>query len=200
VLTTRDDQTGLMNLGAFTFVVDHVVRRASRSGECATLLSIAVDLPEAAGAGRDERDPVPVYRVARILRTELRGEDVVARIAPLEFGVALPDTNADGGEIVVDWIVTHLHQHGIGAVGGDGPGVLIGRATFEPTHGPVDAVEILAAARQSRSGPSHVVGRDPRTKDTSAPRLARDEVAERRTLGEWTASRRHLRAVRPTDS
>ena len=77
---------------------------------------------------------------------------------------------------------------------------LIGRATFEPTHGPVDAVEILAAARQSRSGPSHVVGRDPRTKDTSAPRLARDEVAERRTLGEWTASRRHLRAVRPTDS
>jgi hypothetical protein len=172
-----------------------VIRRASRAGECATILAIKMTVPKAEVA-KSDADPVAVYRVARILRTELRGEDVVARLAPLEFGVALPDTNADGGEIVVNWITAQLLEHGIGGSGADDPTVSIGRATFEPTYGPVDAAELLAAARRSHGGPSHLVGQEGR-QPIEAPQ---DELAARRSLGEWTASRRHLRPIRSTDT
>lgn len=188
-MTTRDDQTGLMNLGAFTFVVDHVVRRASRAGECATILSIGIGT--STGAGRPGR-PVPppssstVYRVARMLRTELRGEDVIARLGTREFGVALPDTDAGQGEIVVGWIQSLL----AGEDGSDplGEVVSVGRVTFEPTRGPVPAEALLDAARGSRGGPSSLSGDD-------APAERASDASPSRGGG-----RRHLRPLRSPES
>jgi hypothetical protein len=192
-MTTRDEQTGLMNLGAFTFVVDHVVRRASRAGECATLLSLAMcgssDRPR-----RATTLDVPVYRVARLLRTELRGEDVVARLGDLEFGIALPDTDGEGGEIVVAWLTSQLVDQGLLNVDAPEPAILIGRATFEPTQGPVGAGELLEAARASTDGPSAVVGR--------ALPPVREAVGalERGGSDGRGAPRRHLRSLRTRES
>ena len=192
-MTTRDDQTGLMNLGAFSFVVDHVVRRATRAGECATILSIGIG--DYAG-GRNVAPPSTstVYRVARMLRTELRGEDVIARLGPREFGVALPDTDGSQAETVVAWITSLL----TGADGGealDEP-VSVGRVTFEPTQGPVATDALLAAARQSRSGPSSLTGSPARApEETLGSRGgARREGAPR------DGAPRHLRSLRSPEA
>lgn len=196
-MTTRDDQTGLMNFGAFTFVVDHVVKRASRAGECATVLSIQLGTDLAAPGGEDRPDPAAVYHVARMLRTELRGEDVVARVADREFGVALPDTDAEQGEIVVGWITAKLAEREVGASRPGARGCVVGRATFEPTHGPVPAELLLGAARASLTGPSHVEGNEGRgDRGTGADR---GPVAAQRGRSGRVAGRRHLRSLRARD-
>jgi len=205
-MTTRDEQTGLMNLGAFSFVLDHVIRRSSRAGECATVLSIVVpSLPRSAMAkanlGTGLGDAAVVYRVARLLRTELRGEDVVARIGDREFGVALPDTDADGGETVVSWIASQLIEDGLSVGDQSTPSVVIGRSTFDPSCGPIGAAEILKAARESIAGPSHVTG-------TQAPPAADEPAvipqgtkARRGDSSEGpTTQRRHLRSLHAHDS
>ncbi len=151
-VTTRDDQTGLMNMGAFGYVVDHVLRRAGRAGECATVLSIALD-----ARGSPGPDPAAVYRVARVLRTELRGEDVVARIGESEFAVALPDTDATAGEVVVAWIEAKLAEHEKDALPSTST-VAIGRATAEPAGAPLTVEALLDAARASIGRPSLLRG------------------------------------------
>lgn len=195
-MTTRDDQTGLMNFGAFAFVVDHVVKRASRSGECATVLSIRIEEADGARRGSGAPDPAAVYRVARMLRTELRGEDVVARVGDREFGVALPDTDAEQAEIVVGWIGDKLATSAGTAVGAPARTYLVGRATFEPTNGPVAAEVLLEAARVSTAGPSHVAGSEARAgRGVSSGDSARAEGGSRRA-----SSRRHLRPLRAKDA
>lgn len=196
-MTTRDDQTGLMNLGAFAFVVDHVVRRATRAGECATVLSIAIG---EAASGRNVAPPSTstIYRVARMLRTELRGEDVIARLGLREFGVALPDTDRSQGEIVVAWITSLL----TGADGGeavDEP-VSIGRVTFEPTQGPVAADALLAAARLSRSGPSSLTGTTGAPQEGARPDVAKSRDPRSRDGEPRDGARRHLRSLRSPDA
>ncbi len=185
-----------MNFGAFAFVVDHVVKRSSRSGECATVLSIRIEEGEGR-RGSGAPDPAAVYKVARMLRTELRGEDVVARVGGREFGVALPDTDAEQAEVVVAWIVDKL-----GARPGPSDGeverrFVVGRATFEPTHGAVAAEALLEAARASVDGPSHVAGREGRA---GQPTAGRGAAPARREEPDRGASRRHLRALRARDA
>lgn len=196
-VTTRDDQTGLMDLGAFTFVVDHVVKRAARSGECATVLSITLeaDSPgERAGQAARSASSAPatssaaIYYAVRMLRTELRAEDVVARIGDREFGVALPETDADQGEIVAAWITEMLDAGPIA-----GTSVTVGRTTFDPTGGAVSCEMLLSAARASCTGPSHVTGAG---ETPLAPRRAPEAPADRIRL----AGRRHLRPLRSAES
>ncbi len=196
-MTTRDDQTGLMNFGAFAFVVDHVVKRASRSGECATVLSIRIEEHGAERRGSGAPDPAAVYQVARMLRTELRGEDVVARVGDREFGVALPDTDAEHAEVVVGWIGDKLAGQAAAKGGGTARAYVVGRATFEPTHGPVPAEALLEAARSSVEGPSHVAGREGRQarEGGGAGEPSWGEGASRRST-----SRRHLRPLRTRDA
>jgi hypothetical protein len=169
-----------MNLDAFGYVVDHVVRRANRSGECVTVVCIGLEAPGSAGP-----DPAALYRVARVLRSELRGEDVVARVGEAEFAVALPDTDASAGEVVVAWIEAKLAEHDAQAPGGPSP-VVIGRATLEPEGGLVKVEELLDAARASTRGPSSLHGVLPAARPI-------------RTLPGRPAGRRqaHLRALHP---
>jgi PleD family two-component response regulator len=197
-MTTRDEQTGLMNFGAFTFVVDHVVRRASRAGECATVLSIKIATDTRKGRTSSTPDSASIYTIARMLRSDLRGEDVVARLAEHEFGVALPDTDVDGGEMVVGWITAQLAAKGLGAADSHDPEVIVGRATFEPTNGPVEVSELLDAARASRTGPSRVLGHaGPDARDVVGGGQA---VVDRRSAGSRSPARRHLRALRSREA
>lgn len=182
-----------MNFGAFAFVVDHVVKRSSRAGECATVLSIRIEAASPGRRGSGAPDPASVYKVARMLRTELRGEDVVARVGAREFGVALPDTDAEQAEVVVAWIVEKLASFGRGA-GEACESYAVGRATFEPTNGPVPAEQLLEAARASVAGPAHVEGRVARV-GVSRAALGRPEDARRDE-----PARRHLRALRARDA
>lgn len=196
-VTTRDDATGLMNASAFTFVVDHVIRRASRSGEFATVLLLLLDHAPRPVTTPEAMDSASIFRIARLLRTELRGEDVVARLAEAEFGVALPDTDADGGEIVVGWLAAQFAE--LGANGGvpSGTSVAIGRATFEPIAGPVKAERLLEAARGSFEGPCSVLGTSPAE---GRQALAGSAGANRATPAGSGPERRHLRALGSRDA
>jgi hypothetical protein len=152
-----------------------------------------------------------------MLRTELRGEDVVARVGDREFAIALPDTDADQGEIVAGWIGAKLsgddradagptgptnltdinHVPGLVAVGGGAPGFSVGRVTFEPSGGPVATAALLAAARSSTSGPSHLAGE----LGAVASEAAGGRVDARGQGGATGRStgRRHLRSLRARD-
>ncbi len=96
-LATHDPLTDLYNRRHFSEQVDTEIARALRHGRPLCLCMIDVDLfkPVNDRYGHIAGDGV-LKQMASILRSQVRREDVAARIGGEEFAVLLPETGIDG--------------------------------------------------------------------------------------------------------
>lgn len=96
-LATHDPLTDLYNRRHFAEHVDIEIARALRHGRPLSLCIIDVDLfkPVNDRYGHIAGDSV-LKQMASILRTQVRREDLAARIGGEEFAVLLPETGIDG--------------------------------------------------------------------------------------------------------
>ena len=94
---TTDGLTGLKNRRAFNEVFSQEIKRLKRGGEglCLALLDIDFFKSINDSHGHDGGDQV-LKNVARVLETELRATDTVARIGGEEFAVLLPTQQVSG--------------------------------------------------------------------------------------------------------
>jgi diguanylate cyclase len=98
----RDRLTGLPNLAAWTEALETERIRRSRYRRPVVVMSVDVDGLERINRrfGRSTGDELLVA-TARILRANLRDADLVARTGPDEFGVLMPETNAEAMQPIV---------------------------------------------------------------------------------------------------
>jgi len=140
-----------MNRAAFEAVASHALGRAIRLGQTSGLIRVvlegATEVPVRGGSSRTAR----VRGAARLLLSEVEGEDVVARTDALELCAFVPEVAnealvelgrrlevAYGGSARVTWALTTISTHEHAA----GPEVAL-RALFSATgscgRGPLKA-------------------------------------------------------------
>ena len=114
-LAATDPLTGLANRRKFDECIQHEVARANRKRCSIALLIIDIDdfKPFNDHYGHGKGDDCLV-RVARLLRKCVgRATDTVSRLGGEEFGVVLPDTDAEGAISLANEIITLFNEEKI---------------------------------------------------------------------------------------
>ncbi|HEX4978867.1 MAG TPA: response regulator [Acidimicrobiales bacterium] len=120
-----DPLTGLANRAGFDTGLE---RELSRAARYARPLSVVVaELPSAAtndGADSTTADvEAQVRRVASVLATNVRGQDLVCRIGPARFAIVAPETDGAGAQAMIrrlDQVPMPAVRLGWATVGADG--------------------------------------------------------------------------------
>ena len=141
-LTMHDQLTGLYNLRGLELLGGGAVDRAARDGSELCVLFLDLDGLKAIndGFGHAVGDAALVA-AARVLRSELRRTDVVARIGGDEFGAVLVGTSAAEADVLCDRVRQGMKEH---ARGEHSLSLSIGVAAARPGEG--DTLEHLIAA------------------------------------------------------
>lgn len=145
--TVTDDLTGLYNGRFMESYMRREVKRASRYGHSVALLFIDLDgfklVNDVHGHMAGSRTLV---EVGDVLRNNVRDVDVVARWGGDEFGIILPETDGQGGEVIARRLCERVRERTfLGSMGlAVNISASIGVAAF-PEHCS-DAAALLAAA------------------------------------------------------
>jgi diguanylate cyclase (GGDEF)-like protein len=149
LLATRDALTGLLNRRAFDALLAGESDRARRLNR--PLALVVLDLDHFKTINDTHGHPVGdavLTTVARVLESEVRSIDKVARIGGEEFAVLLLETDAQAGHVVARRLVEAVRACPVETKGPATLKVTIsaGVAAF-PFHGDVDGAFLAAADR-----------------------------------------------------
>lgn len=119
-LTVTDILTGLPNRRALLQNAQHIIARRQPEGAPVSLALLDVDHFKRVNdrAGHPEGDRT-LEEIGRRLAAFVRGEDTVARLGGEEFGLLMPDTDAEGAHALCERIREDIEQH-FGALTADG--------------------------------------------------------------------------------
>ncbi len=110
-LTDQDPLTGLMNRRRFHTELGRWIQRAVRYQRPLSLLFIDVDqfkyVNDTLGHAAGDKF---LSEIATLLARDMRETDLVGRLGGDEFGVLLPETNAEGANLVAQRFLQLLHQ------------------------------------------------------------------------------------------
>ncbi len=117
-LATMDPLTGTYNRRTFQEIAARELSRARRFGQPLSIILLDVDhfgaVNEAHGP---EAADALLQRVADVVRSALRREDMVARFGGEEFAVLLPEVPGPGAVVVAGRIRTAVEQEPLAAAG-----------------------------------------------------------------------------------
>jgi two-component system, cell cycle response regulator len=101
--------TGLYNRRYFDNALNHELLRCQRYGRCFSLLMVDVDQFKRINDtyGHDAGDKA-IRQVADLLRKNLRGLDVVARLGGEEYAVLMPETPPQSIHIVAERVLKEI--------------------------------------------------------------------------------------------
>ena len=135
-----DPLTGLPNGQAFDRDLEREMNRAVRYGRPMTLVIASMATLEHAGAEVefDEAAEAQMRRVATLLVTNVRSQDIAYRLGQTSFALLLPESHADAAIALIGRLA-----------GSPMPGLAFGAATF-PDDGD-DAVSLLHEAERRRT-------------------------------------------------
>ena len=140
--TFFEGDTNLLTASAFEFVLDSELKRAVRSQNYLTLVTVE--------AGREsEGDTVPaddgtLHDVAGLIGRELRDADLIGHTGRGALALALLDADMEHAERVINRLVSRLERHGFSAP----LRIVLGAASY-PTH----AVDSGALKREAHARP-----------------------------------------------
>lgn len=161
---TTDALTGLGNRRALTAQANQWASWAARYGSAVTFLIVDVDhfkkLNDLWGHAVGDR---VLVALAGVLRTALRGADLVARYGGDEFVILAPELEPDGARAIAARLVEAVRSLKIEANEGADVSVTvsIGIATaFDPPNSPVRALDSLLAAADRSLYAAKKAGRD----------------------------------------
>ncbi len=110
-LSYRDELTGLLNMKAFTRLVQSEHRKAAAAGASYTLLMVDIDRLQVFNEryGHEQGNRV-IIAVADAIRRSTRNADFVARYGGDEFMVLLPGAGDDIAEVVSNRIAQNVYN------------------------------------------------------------------------------------------
>ena len=142
-MALKDPLTGVNNRVAMDSTLQREVELAHRYGTPLSLLALDVDHFKVVNDtyGHQMGDQV-LREIAAVIRTQLRGGDVLARYGGEEFSVLLAQTGAEGALEIAERVRHSIDEHRF-ALPRDQQGsaqfsvtISIGIATFNPEHDP----------------------------------------------------------------
>jgi len=134
-LSRTDDLTGLANRRRFDAVAASEIARSLRYGRPLTLVTLDLDHFKVVNdtLGHSEGDRA-LRRVAEVLRSALRANDLAARLGGEEFAMLLPETDVDDGERIAERVRTRIRAAGLPSGRDDVPlTISAGVATLAPS-------------------------------------------------------------------
>ena len=132
-LSRTDGLSRLLNRNAWEELVSAEFQRCRRSGRVATLLMLDIDHFKRINDEHGHLCGDEVIRnVAALLRDSLREQDVPGRYGGEEFGVILPETDAEGGYVIAERIRTRIDRALLHAAAGVRGTVSVGIAELGP--------------------------------------------------------------------
>lgn len=147
LLATRDALTGVLNRRAFDALLAGESDRARRLGR--PLAMVVLDLDHFKKINDTHGHPAGdavLATVARVLESEVRSIDKVARIGGEEFAVLLMEMDADGGFAVAKRLVAAVRGRPVVVNGGSPLAVTISAGVAAlPVHGGTDGAFLTAA-------------------------------------------------------
>lgn len=166
-LARTDSLTGLLTRRAFWAEGSRELERATRQARAFSLFILDVDHFKRINDahGHDAGDGV-LKAVSNIVRSALRGVDILGRLGGEELIAALPDVSADSARDVAERLRTAIASTDV--LGDDGSQrvtVSIGIATVAPAHGRIDDLAKIADRHlyaAKKGGRNRVVGERPR--------------------------------------
>ena len=141
-VSDTDDLTGLYNMRAFTAVLSRYFKQSLRYSHPISIVMIDCDnLKQVNDTHGHESGNRLLQHVARGVRSELRGSDVLARYGGDEFIALLPETGSSGAREMGERIrraieISKLDVHGTDVV----TSVSIGIASYPEDGGSVEAI------------------------------------------------------------
>ena len=110
-LATTDGLTGLLNRRSFNAQLEARLREAQRYRKPLSLLLLDIDLFKKVndGFGHPAGDAV-LRGVARVVQSQARGTDMVARYGGEEMALVLPETDASGARVIAERIRSAVAQ------------------------------------------------------------------------------------------
>ena len=135
-----DEDYRVLTPEAFEFVLTNELKRAVRSQNFLTLVSVT---PQIAGTATGERDEEAVRQIARLISRDVRETDLLAETDQGQLSLVLLDADLQNSLIVIERLRTRLDAYAF-----QKPLTLaIGAATC-PTHGAdVESLRRVAAAQ-----------------------------------------------------
>lgn len=162
-LSQIDGLTGIANRRGFDDALDRAVRRARRTGQPLSLLLVDIDhFKELNDTLGHPAGDAALRRLAAVLReTVRRPYDTVSRYGGEEFGVILPDTDADGAGHIGETLRAAVSAAGLAHPAQPHITVSLGCATLAGEA--VNPVELVAQAdaalyRAKRAGRNRLMG------------------------------------------
>ena len=133
-LARQDSLTGMANSRVFEEYAGQIIALSRRSGRPFTIAYVDLDRFKQVNDefGHSEGDTV-LQVVSTLIRHGLRSTDMVARVGGDEFGILMPDTEAEQGRVTLERIVAAIAE---GAGNRWDVGVTVGAVTF--TEPPAD--------------------------------------------------------------
>ncbi|MBB5322533.1 GGDEF domain-containing protein [Marinobacter oulmenensis] len=119
-LSITDRLTGLLNRGAWENLVDAEYERFRRYGQSATLVMFDIDHFKKVNDthGHLAGDEV-IRHTAQVTLSNIRQTDSAGRYGGEEFGVILPETDAEGARIICERIRTAIEESTVKTTTGD---------------------------------------------------------------------------------
>lgn len=172
----RDPLTGLYNQSSLYNVLRETLRQADRYSRSLSCLMIDIDnFKQINDRLGHEKGNLVLKGVATALTETLRKSDAAARYGGDEFGIVLPETDAEGALLKAERI-----RHAVSALDvsvGAPVTVSIGVATFPTSEGVTTAEDLIRTAdhalyRAKALGKNRTVSADARTRRPSRPEEA----------------------------
>jgi len=141
-VSDTDELTGLYNMRAFTMVLSRNFKQAMRYSHKLSIVMLDCDnLKQVNDTHGHESGNRLLQHVARTIRSELRGSDVLARYGGDEFIALLPETDASGAREMGERIrrsieMSRLDVHGTDVIST----VSIGIASFPDDGGSLEMI------------------------------------------------------------